>query len=610
MKKCFQPRQGIIRIEKIKNIFVNIGKIFTLRKQIGGRVLVTEVIHCLAEKAKQLFEIMIPPVLIDFLIEGKDWKQAALYILILSVFIPLFSFAEEKSRDLLSAYSCRDDYRILLNVKVKAMMVDYQDTLLAGNMQKESRAVESINEFLEADYLVLHEILGALFSMIMLGTVFYRLDVLAVYMVFAAAAVHYLLTKRKYKNEVYYTQLKSQNRPKTAYVEELLFHTKYGKDVRLYDASDLIIGKYAKVFSQNFEMDQKSRWNSFVLQLFDYLINGIQLLVVYLLAILKYRAGQLTIGAFTIYINAAKQIYAAIGEFLDALAALGKTALFYDDYVQYMDLKQTIVCDEKMRGKRQEKLFSGDDFVLQFDHVSFRYPGSSKYALQDICVEIKGKEIVSIVGENGAGKTTFIYLLLRLFDPTEGVIQLNGRDIRTFPYEEYRLLLAPVFQEYELFSASVRENVVLTRPYVKEQAEESYRFADIESRIRAMEQGDLTILTKVLYDEGVELSGGEQQKLALARAYYRKSQILILDEPTAALDPLSEHRIYYNVARRYHGTTVFISHRLTSTMFADQILVFDRGRIVQRGTHEELVQINGIYREMFEKQAYYYVREN
>ncbi|MGN1451439.1 MAG: ATP-binding cassette domain-containing protein [Eubacteriales bacterium] len=245
--------------------------------------------------------------------------------------------------------------------------------------------------------------------------------------------------------------------------------------------------------------------------------------------------------------------------------------------------------------------------IIQFENVSFRYPGNGQYALKNISFSIRTGETLSIVGDNGAGKTTLLCLLLRLFDPTEGTITLNGVDLREYPYEEYRKLLAPVFQDGELFSYSLRENVVFDKPVDKVRLWDCYAAADLKKKIDSLSSGDDTVMTKDLDENGEELSGGETQKVFMARAYFHGGEILILDEPTAAIDPISEHKIYQKVAEYRKGKIcVFITHRLTSTLFADKIIVLENGNMVQMGSHKNLIKEKGLYAEMFEKQAHYY----
>lgn len=253
-----------------------------------------------------------------------------------------------------------------------------------------------------------------------------------------------------------------------------------------------------------------------------------------------------------------------------------------------------------------------NEYELEFRNVSFHYPNSDRLVLKNVSFRLKTGRKLAIVGANGAGKTTFIKLLCRLYDPTEGEILLNGIDIRKYDYDEYIRLFSIVFQDYRIFSFSVAENVAAGPDFDRERVVKSLQDAGIYERVLNMRSGIDSRLLKDQQDgdeEGIEISGGEKQKIALARALYRDAPMVILDEPTSALDPIAEQDIYtrFNdmVAEK---TAVFISHRMSSCRFCDEIAVFDGGQIVQNGTHEELVaDADGIYRKMWEAQAQYYV---
>ena len=227
--------------------------------------------------------------------------------------------------------------------------------------------------------------------------------------------------------------------------------------------------------------------------------------------------------------------------------------------------------------------------------------------LSNVSLTIRDKEKLSIVGSNGAGKTTLIKLLCCLYEPTEGVILYNGIDISTIPYEDYIRKLSVVFQDFQLFAFTMEENIVLNRERDEEQLLEAVRKSGLEEKLKSLPKGAATPVGKDFDEEGIEFSGGEGQKLVTARAYYKNAPVVVLDEPTAALDPISENQMYC----RFHEimkdkTAIFISHRLASTRFCDRIAVFSEGKIVECGTHEQLMDRQGLYCEMFQKQAAYY----
>lgn len=248
-----------------------------------------------------------------------------------------------------------------------------------------------------------------------------------------------------------------------------------------------------------------------------------------------------------------------------------------------------------------------NDYEIEFCDVSFKYPSSDSYALRNVSLKFKNAERLAVVGMNGSGKTTFIKLLCRLYDPTEGKILLNGVDIRKYDYDEYMSIFSVVFQDFKLFSFSLGQNIAASVEYNKAKVEDCLNEAGFSNRLQEMIDGVDTWLYKDFDEKGVEISGGEAQKIALARALYKDAPLIILDEPTAALDPIAEYEIYSKFNEIVGSkTAIYISHRLSSCRFCDDIAVFDNGQIVQRGRHDELVDSDGKYHELWYAQAQYY----
>ena len=230
------------------------------------------------------------------------------------------------------------------------------------------------------------------------------------------------------------------------------------------------------------------------------------------------------------------------------------------------------------------------------------------HALDQVTMTVKTGSIYGLVGTNGSGKTTLIKLLLRLYEPTEGEILFNGVNINEYDYTDYLELFAPVLQDYKIFAFSCKENVVLNRAYHEEKMYNALYDSGLKEKISRLPDGVMTSVYKLFDENGVEFSGGENQRLAIARAVYKDAPVILLDEPTANLDPLAEYDIYMTIYQLlHHKTSFFVSHRLASCRFCDRIFVINEGKLVSSGTHDELIQHCGLYREMFEKQAQFYV---
>ena len=249
--------------------------------------------------------------------------------------------------------------------------------------------------------------------------------------------------------------------------------------------------------------------------------------------------------------------------------------------------------------------------ILTFSNVGFTYLGQEKPVLHDISMTIRRNEKIAIVGHNGAGKTTFVKLLMRLYDVSEGEILYYGRNIRELDLPEYRKLYGTAFQDYQVFAMTVAENVLMRRPEGEadyRKAEDCLKRAGVYEKICGLPHGMDTVMTKEFAEDGAVLSGGELQKIAVARAFAKEYQIAIFDEPSSALDPVAEYRLYENMLQGCADKTVlFISHRLSTAALADRIYLFENGRIVEQGSHEMLMGQNGKYADMFRKQAENYV---
>lgn len=330
--------------------------------------------------------------------------------------------------------------------------------------------------------------------------------------------------------------------------------------------------------------------------------------LVYAFAGLLACVGMISVGGVVTYAASILKFTEAMGKLVYVMSWLGGNVVFAEDYMKYMALPQRkhegCIPMEKRRDNR---------FSVEFDHVSFKYPGSDTYVIEDLSLKFEIGEKMAIVGRNGSGKTTFIKLLCRLYDVTEGCIRVNGIDIRKYDYAEYCDLFAVVFQDFQVFAFPLGENVAAGSMVDRERAIDRGRVVDaldragLGERYRTLPDGLDTSIGKEFEENGVTFSGGEKQKIAIARAIYKDAPFVIMDEPTAALDPESECEVYAGFDKMVgNKTSIYISHRLASCRFCEDILVFDKGRVVQRGRHEELEQQEGLYRELWNAQAQYY----
>ena len=326
--------------------------------------------------------------------------------------------------------------------------------------------------------------------------------------------------------------------------------------------------------------------------------------VVYAFVCLKALAGAFGLGSVTQYVASITKVSGGMSNLVSTIGLMCNNTPFLELTFEYLDIPNNMYQGSLTVEKRRDR-----DYEIEFRNVSFKYPGSENYALRGVNMKFKVGKRLAVVGMNGSGKTTFIKLLCRLYDPTEGEILLNGIDIRKYSYREYMDIFSVVFQDFKLLSLKLGENVAGRIDYDKELVTECLEKAGFSDRLAEMKNGTETYLYKD-YDtkDGVDVSGGEAQKIAIARALYKDAPFIILDEPTAALDPIAEAEIYGKFDEiAGDKTAIYISHRLSSCKFCDEIAVFHEGAVIQQGTHASLVaDESGKYYELWHAQAQYY----
>lgn len=406
---------------------------------------------------------------------------------------------------------------------------------------------------------------------------------------------------------------------KTWYMQQTMTNFVFGKDIRLFSMKRWLLGKYAGLhrFIHKRMKESKNRW--FTCAVRNSLLILVQEAAVYAYLIWRVLKTGLPLADFMLYFGAVTTFFGVMFDVFNNLTDLKMSSREVNDFRTFLDYPERGKQEDSRKqegpaakGETLPRLSGQKRYEFIFENVSFRYPESERYALKNLNLTLTPGERLAVVGLNGAGKSTFIKLLCGLYMPTEGRILLNGTDIRLFDKREYYELFAPVFQNVELFAFPMDENVSMRVAQETDTAlaEQYLREAGLGEKIDSLPKGVKTDLLKIISEDGVELSGGESQKLALARALYKNAPIVVLDEPTSALDALAEYRMYQNFDRMIGGkTAVYISHRLSSTRFCDHVAMFADGELKEYGTHESLLAAGGAYREMFDVQSQYYREE-
>lgn len=378
-------------------------------------------------------------------------------------------------------------------------------------------------------------------------------------------------------------------------IDRFLDSYRMGKDIRIYGLGKIVesIKERANIEKINTIKEQKKVRG--IISFIDTVVMLCLNIEVYIFVLIYVLNDLILIGSLFEYISYVERIVSDVTGIIRSFSALRANTPFLKQCLRYLEIDSQM---DSVGNSNPE----GSDYEFEFENVSFRYPSSEEFALKNISLKINSKTKLAIVGTNGSGKTTFIKLLTRLYDPTEGRVLLNGKDIREYDYHQYLKLFSIVFQDFVIFPFTLGENISCFTKYNEYDIKQILNYLDLKKF------NSNSYMYKTLEEGGIELSGGEAQKIAIARAIYKNSPCVILDEPTAALDPLAESSIYQNFSDiSIDKNSLYISHRLSSCRFCDNIVVFKAGHIVQQGSHNDLLkEENGEYLKLWNAQAQYY----
>lgn len=553
--------------------------------------------------------IFTPKFLIDELMGNKKTENL---VLILGGFFLLSAIVNYLSAYFYGAYYPKvviARFKFINMMQEKCMNMDFkhtEDPEILNNMESAERAIGSSNTGVEGIYHKLFGLFGAGISFLGYVTIVAVLNPLVLlYLIFNVLVTYFLTLKVKTFEHSKKDEISDKNR-KAEYIYKTMYDFSYGKDIRIYKLGAWLSKKFQHFRDDGVAIQRKIKYKYFKVGAVEVLLLLLREGIIYGYLIYRVVRGNMTIGDFTMYFATISGFAMWMQKVMADLAFIRSQNLYLNDFRDFLELD-----DEKENPKAAVIPESGA-YEIEFRNVSFKYPHSDRYIYRNLSFTIKPGQRLAIVGVNGAGKTTFVKLLTRLYDPTEGEILINGINIKEFNKKEYNKLFSVVFQEIRMFAFSVAENVALTTKdnLDEERVIKAIEKAGMGDKVRSLKKGIHTTLLKFLDEEGIELSGGENQKLALARAIYKDGHIIVLDEPTAALDAIAEYNIYKGFNDLVGDkTAIYISHRLASTRFCDVIAFFEDGQIKEYGTHEELLAKNGKYAEMFNIQAHYYQEE-
>ncbi len=595
-------------IKSIRDLFIhfkkvcnNIGFMFRYSWKLAKSQYFFAIISIITSSVQPLILLIVPAKIIDELTNECRWDVTFRLIVILIAVeggISLINMAVSYfSR--MTKYKCKlknnlDYEKMWIRMKYEQLeSSNVRD--LGEKVEKNVTAIGFIST-VSAFITNLIQLIGYTYIIATLHPV-----IIALIIVFIIVSSH--IAKSHQRVDYEYQPILTRFSRKFNYLFGAMVNFDYGKEIRINNASVWLKNRFDDETDGYMVEYTKRQRRDMKYHIFSFIEAFAQTIVMYGYCAYKAVSGLITIGSFTLYLGAITAFTDSFTGMITKFSGFAFLSKYVDEYKKLVEISKEGTVEDAVRLPDHE-----DRCEIEFKNVSFKYPNTERFVLKNVNIVIHSGERLSIVGYNGAGKSTFIKLICRLYTPTEGTITFNGVDIQTIDFKEYRELISVVFQDYKLFSMTVQENVMLNRTCDLPKMVDAIDKSGLTEKIEGLPMKEQTQLGKQFDENGIEFSGGEGQKLACARAYYKDAPIVILDEPTASLDPIAESNLY----ERFNSiiqdkTAIYISHRLASVKFCDKVAVFSDGVIVEYGTHSELIEEDGVYAEMFTKQSEYYV---
>lgn len=555
-----------------------------------------------------LLSIYLPKVLIDSIVENVGITKLLINIGIPIVGIIIVETILKGSylKILFGGIPYRFKY---IGMQIhKATDTDFENIDGPQGQNKFMKAVMASNNNDSATELIIKvsvELISNIVGLILYGSIIITIHPLFMLFIFISSLINYFMgdyaNKFEYKNKSNLAPIEK----KLKYIREKSGDFKAAKDLRLYNMSLWFKEMYNMFLYKRIKLQKQNISRKYLANIIDGLLGFLRDGIAYGILIYSVLYKNMSIGNFVLYFGATAGFSTWLSAIVKNINELNKV------HLETMDLREFLEMKDKMNRGTGVELPKEYELPcdIELRNISYKYPEAEDYTIKNINLHIRKGEKLALVGINGAGKTTLVKLLCGLYAPTKGEIYINGKKSTLYNRDEYYKLFSVVFQDIYLLPMSIEENIAsqLEEDIDEEMMDKVLNMSGLMEKVKSLEKGKKTLMLKSVYDDAIDLSGGEKQKLALAAALYKDGPIIILDEPTAALDPIAENEIYqkYNELTK-EKTSIFISHRLSSTRFCDRIVFLKDGEIIEEGDHNSLMNKGGIYKEMYDMQAHYY----
>lgn len=592
------------------SLFNNIVYVIKMQLKINRMSLVWLVMTIPFDLVLAFLGIYLPKLAVQAAMSGTDYKTFILRLAVIFAAMIVCQVLSSLVGNRQSVSSIRFLNRMIKNQMKKCLLTDYENiesqdfrTLMDRSDQILWRsgglsAVERIS--VDLNGLILNVLKYFLFSAVLSFAnpfLVVYLTVMPVLNFFAAKYVQKFQFQNKEEMSVLDKRL--------WYIANIGSSFDASKDIRIYGLTDWIIQKYRDTMKRRMSWNIRVARKNFMASFADIMLILLRDGLAYFILISMTLKNQITVDNFVLYLGAVGSYASMIGGIISTFSDMSGISFQLNDYREFENY-----AEKGNRSEGADMPEGNEGCAIRVENLDYKYSSADENTLSDISFNIKPGENISIVGLNGAGKTTLVKVLCGLYSPTRGNVYVNGKNMKDYNIYRYYSLFSAVFQDFTFLPLSIMSNVSCTSEDKsdEERVKWALKMAGIYDKVMSLEEGIHTKLDKQMNEHGIDLSGGEKQKLLIARAIYRDAPILILDEPTAALDAMAERELYQRYAELSKGkTTIYISHRLASAQFCDRIFVMNHGEIAEVGTHDELLKVGGLYSEMFEKQSSYYV---